>query len=351
MNNNFNQMGQFGGWTPSPYGYGSGLYSEQYLRYIQKEKEKNEIRKIGKYCGFAVLGYVLISYGIAFLLVFISWIFPSISKVYNETVPMLAFDIITTFLSIGLPFSLIHMLLKKEKMAVEIPFGKTKDKKQAIYLVMIFLPVMIISALAINYISAFFQSIIGIEFTASINDIKLVGLKETLLGVVSVAVVPAIIEEIIIRGILLQPLRKYGDRFAIVMSAVVFACMHGNMVQIPYTVIGGLLLGYLAVMTGSLWPSIILHFINNLYSVIVISTGDNFGDTASTIAVLVMIVIFAATGVFGAVKYNKLERNAKISKSDSILTTKEKVTAFLKSKPVIIAIIVLVIVTFSNIKI
>lgn len=349
MNNNFNQMGQFGGWSPSPYGYGVGSYNEQYLRFVQKEEEKKKIRKIGQYCGLAVLGYVIISYAISFLILFISWIYPSISKIYNETLPTLAFDIAITVLSVGIPFIIIHFLLKKEKTAVELPFGKTENKKIAICLVMIFLPVMVISAVAINYISAFVQALMGIEFTAAVNEIKLAGIKETLLGVLSVAIVPAIIEETVIRGVLMQPLRKYGDKFAILMSALVFACMHGNMVQIPYTVVGGCLLGYLAVVTESLWPSIILHFINNLYSVIAISVNDNFGETASTISVLVMLSIFAVVGIIGVVQYKKIKEEIKLSKNDELLNTKEKISAFLVNPPAIIAIIVLILITLSNV--
>ena len=253
MNNNFNQMGQFGGW------YDLERYNEQY---VQKEKEKKNIKTIGKCCGFAVISYIVISLVIGF----ISQKIPFISKMYDETPSLLILDIIITFLAIGVPFFLVHLVLKKKKISIELPFSKTKDKKAATYLVMMFLPVMVIGAIIINYISAFFQSLIGIEFTAPVNSINMVGVTETFIGFLAVAVVPAILEEITIRGIIMQPLRKYGDKFAIFTSALLFAYMHGNMVQIPYTIIGGLLLGYLAVVTGSLWPSIILHFINNLYS-------------------------------------------------------------------------------------
>ena len=172
MNNNFNQMGQFGGWSPSPYGYGSGMYNEQYLKYVQKEEEKAKIRKIGKYCGFAVLSYIIISYAVSFSVVFISWIFPSISRIYNETLPSLAFDIAITVLSVGIPFVLIHFLLKKDKMSIELPFGKPNNKKIAIYLVMMFLPIMVISAIVINYISAFFHAVFGIEFGNTFFEVQ-----------------------------------------------------------------------------------------------------------------------------------------------------------------------------------
>ncbi len=350
MNNGFNQNGQFGGWSPSPYGNGAEMYNEQYLKFVQKEQEKENIKKISSRCFLAVIMYVLISYAMSFLIVFVSWVFPSISKIYNETLPSLAFEIILTFLSIGVPFFVLHLIFKKEKIAKELPFGTTYNREIAKYLVMVCLPIMVLSAIAINYASALFQEILGLEFTSSVSEISLKGAKETLLGILSVAVVPALIEETVIRGIVLQPLRKYGDKYAIIASALLFAVMHGNMVQIPYTVIGGLLLGFLTVTTGSLWPSIILHFINNLYSVIVLSVNDNFGETASTIVTGIMLLLFAIVGIIGVAKLTKMKYKISLSKGNSVLTVGEKVTATLKNAPAFVALVLLALITMSNIK-
>lgn len=349
MNNGFNQNGQFGGWASYSYGNGAEMYNEQYLKFVQKEQEKERIKKISRKCFLAVIMYVLISYAMSFAIVFISWIFPSISKIYNETLPSLAFEILLTFLSIGLPFFVLHLIFKKEKITTELPFGTTHNREISKYLVMVFLPVMVLSAIAINYASALFQEILGLEFTSSVSEITLKGGKETLLGVLSMAVVPAIIEETVIRGIVMQPLRKYGDKYAIIASALLFAVMHGNMVQIPYTVIGGLLLGYLAVITGSLWPSIVLHFINNLYSVIVVSVNDNFGENASTIVTVIMLISFAFVGIVGTVKLTKMKYRITLSKGNSQLTVGEKVTATLKNGPAIVALALLALITISNI--
>ena len=194
-----------------------------------------------------------------------------------------------------------------------------------------------------------FQEILGLEFISSVNEITLNGGKETILGVLSIAVVPAIIEETIIRGIVMQPLRKYGDKYAIIASALLFAVLHGNMVQIPYTVIGGMLLGYLAVATGSLWPSIVLHFINNLYSVIALSVNDNFGEKQSAVVTAIMLITFAVVGIIGIIKFMKLKYKVTLSTGNSVLTVGEKVIATLKNGPAIVALVLLALVTISNI--
>ncbi len=346
MENNYNQNGQFGGWTPFPNGSGE-TYNEQYLKYAQKEQQKQSLKRIGSKCGLAVILYITISYAFSFMVLFISWVFPIINKVYSETATSLAFEMIVTTLSIGIPFFIIHKTMKKEQVTDVLPFGTTYNKDAAKYLVMMFLPVMIFSAIAINYVSSFFQNLLGIEFTSSMDSISLDGVKGTLLGILGIAVIPAVIEETAIRGIVLQPLRKYGDKFAIIASSVLFACMHGNMVQIPYTVIGGLLLGYLVIATGSLWPGIVLHFINNLYSVIIVSTNDNLSESASIIVTFLMLIVFAVVGAVGVVKFSKIKY--KVTLSDGDLSIREKISSFMFNGPMIAAIVLLSFIIVSNI--
>ncbi len=345
MDNNFNQNGQFGGWSYTP----NGAYNENFYKLAEKEHQKQQLKKIGSRCGLAIILYVAISYGLSFLILFTSWVFPSISKVYDDVIASLAFDIILTVLSIGIPFLVVCRFLKKEKFIKELPFGTTYNGEAAKYLVMIFLPIMVFSAVGINYISAFFQNLAGIEFESTVSNMKMDGIGGTILGALAIALVPAIIEETAIRGIVMQPLRKYGDVFAIVASSLLFACMHGNMVQIPYTIIGGILLGYLSIATGSLWPSIVLHFINNFYSVIIMSANDNLGENASVIATFIMFVAFIASGVVGAINFKKLRYEIRMEKGKTELTVLEKVSAFAVNGPMIVGVVLLGIITLSNI--
>lgn len=77
------------------------------------------------------------------------------------------------------------------------------------------------------------------------------------------AVGAPIMEEIIFRGVVLRHLEPYGKGFAIVMSAFAFGIFHGNLVQIPYAFLVGLVLGYVTVEYNILW-AMVLHMINNL---------------------------------------------------------------------------------------
>lgn len=70
-------------------------------------------------------------------------------------------------------------------------------------------------------------------------------------------------EELMFRGAILRMLKTYGAGFAIACQAILFAIFHGTVDQLPYTVMGGLLLGYLTVKYDSLLPAMLLHALNN----------------------------------------------------------------------------------------
>lgn len=88
------------------------------------------------------------------------------------------------------------------------------------------------------------------------------------LFVLNLAVVPALIEEFSVRGIVMGSLRRYGDRFAIVISALLFALLHRNMTQFPNAFVLGLALGYFMIKTNSIWTSIAIHFVNNALALV-----------------------------------------------------------------------------------
>lgn len=70
-------------------------------------------------------------------------------------------------------------------------------------------------------------------------------------------------EEVLFRGYILRTLRPYGKRFAVLGSALLFGLFHGNLLQTPYAVAVGLVLGYITVEYSIGW-AILLHMFNNL---------------------------------------------------------------------------------------
>lgn len=86
----------------------------------------------------------------------------------------------------------------------------------------------------------------------------------TVLFVVRHAVFPAFFEEFLFRGIVLQQFRRFGEGFAIFVSALLFGMFHGNLDQIPFAFFVGLVLGYMLVKTNNIWLCASIHFLNNV---------------------------------------------------------------------------------------
>ncbi len=86
-----------------------------------------------------------------------------------------------------------------------------------------------------------------------------------------VALLPAVCEELAFRGFILSGLRHMGHKWAaIILSSILFGVMHGLLQQSLATCVIGIVIGYIAVQTGSLLPGILFHVTNN--SLVVLTT-------------------------------------------------------------------------------
>lgn len=122
-----------------------------------------------------------------------------------------------------------------------------------------------------------------------------------LLAVFSSAVIPAFSEELLFRGAILSNLKPYGKNVAILVSALMFGFMHQNAGQLLYATAAGLVMGYICVECDSIWPTVLLHFLNNMVSVLETYFFAVFREsTASLICMILEMTIFFFGIVFGA---------------------------------------------------
>jgi sodium transport system permease protein len=82
--------------------------------------------------------------------------------------------------------------------------------------------------------------------------------------VLVLAILPAICEELAFRGFILSGLRHLGSKgMAILIASLFFGVVHGILQQSLNACVLGMVLGYIAVQTGSLIPCVLFHALHN----------------------------------------------------------------------------------------
>ena len=141
--------------------------------------------------------------------------------------------------------------------------------KRILYVIGICITLLMFSSPVLSYLSAW---LVELGFDTGIVSYPDVSGGYLVVGVVLLAIFPAVSEELLTRGVVLSGLKKGGYVFAILMSGFLFAIMHGNPLQLIHQFILGVIFSYLVVISGSILPAIFGHFFNNFLSVIAIST-------------------------------------------------------------------------------
>ena len=121
-----------------------------------------------------------------------------------------------------------------------------------------------------------------------------------------------IMEEVMFRGFLLKRARLFGDRTAVIYTAVMFGLMHGNISQCLYATAIGLVFGYVAVKTNSIRYTILLHISVNSFSTLV-ALGESIaygvgGEILSMLyllGLLLTIVFIVVCAVVILIRYGK----------------------------------------------
>ncbi len=117
----------------------------------------------------------------------------------------------------------------------------------------------------------------------------------------SLAVIPAFVEELLFRGLVLENLLPCGKTVAIFGSAFLFGMMHQNAEQLLYATGAGLVFGWIYVRTRSIWPCVLAHFINNFQSVVQFAVADRLTPARAQAVLYVMEGALLVLGILSAI--------------------------------------------------
>lgn len=164
------------------------------------------------------------------------------------------------------------------------------------------------------YISNFFQTIIAMfGYKHNSGGSSAIGLTwwGLLLNLFCTAVLPAICEETLCRGIVLNGNAMLGLKKSVLISGLLFGLLHLNIEQFFYATLIGFLLGYLFWGCGSIVPGMIVHFMNNAISVLlhffekkgwaignIFSSISDFVVKNNMLGLLVLMLVLILLGYF-----------------------------------------------------
>ncbi len=196
----------------------------------------------------------------------------------------------------------LMMLITKRDFKATLRLNKNINILQVLLLgifsVSIFFLLQIINGMFITMLSGF----LGEPSPSNISDAT--NITQLLFEIVIVGGLPAICEEIFFRGFVLRAFERKSPIIAIIMSALIFAIMHGNLQQLVYAFLCGIILGTVVVLTDSLFAGCMIHFTLNTISVILsyppinnmyVDFVTNNAYIFSSIVMLVLPVIAAGS--------------------------------------------------------
>lgn len=120
------------------------------------------------------------------------------------------------------------------------------------------------------------------------------------LGVFSIAVLPGVCEELVMRGAIMSAWERKGTRRAILMSALLFMLMHGTVEGLPVQFLLGVVLGVIVFATESIYAGIAYHTVHNAASLIVSYLYSGVTETEERM-LLARTDLFAYAGGWSAV--------------------------------------------------
>lgn len=240
----------------------------------EKHKPFRPLRRLAHVHGASLLGYKVIMNLSVYAVAIVAGVIWGVSFAMGngdlsdmneiiESITALITDITGWGYLLAIAIGYLVLRIWKRKMFTrEVIYKKTNSMKPGTFLVL----VCLVFGLQIPAELLF----MGMEFLLNLLGLSLAKVVESN-GMnldnfsmwLYVCLLGPITEELIFRGFLLRSTERYGKRFAVLSSALLFGLFHGSPIQTPYAFLVGLVLGYVALEYHIGW-AVLLHIMNNM---------------------------------------------------------------------------------------
>ena len=132
-------------------------------------------------------------------------------------------------------------------------------------------------------------------------------------ALIVIGVLPAVFEESLFRGAILRSCEnKCGTLFTVLLVGMSFSLYHTSPEQTVYQFFAGCVFAFIAVRSGSILPSVLMHFINNAIIVIFGACGllDKAGNLDIPFAVDLSLAIAGGLCLLGGLIWLILDKKA-----------------------------------------
>jgi membrane protease YdiL (CAAX protease family) len=139
--------------------------------------------------------------------------------------------------------------------------------------------------------------------------------EQAVLSVTAIAIMPALCEETLFRGIVLPSLARMGAVTALLGSAALFALIHIDTVsggpvfyRLPFAFAVGVGLAALRLLTGSLLPSMVAHAVLNTITFLTVFLSGAASEAMEQPQILSGLLLLAGGGAATAYLFRALRR-------------------------------------------
>lgn len=191
----------------------------------------------------------------------------------------------------GLGSLLVYLIIfnsRKENLFVRSRFHKI-SLKQALWSAAIGVSFVFLSLLIVHVMSIMFP----VQYANFIEMMDVFVDAPFIVIILAVVIVAPLFEEIMFRGIVFDSLSKRMNVYiSIIIAGLFFGIYHMNIFQGTYATLIGIVMGFSLVWTKSIWAPMIIHFVNNLVSVLLsYSAIGAWLDTEEALPIILSILI------------------------------------------------------------
>ncbi len=208
----------------------------------------------------------------------------------TNTVAFLAANLISYFIGIK---------LTNKHHRVEL-FGKIKMKPLDCILAVVSIIGIQMASAIVQYVVTLVTGLSGVDETTagllSFSD----NILQNILLILYAVVIAAITEELLCRGAVMKGMAPISPTFALIASSLLFGLMHGNFNQMFNGFVLGMVIGYAALKSRSIFLPIILHMCANGHAMILSYFEYSLGEDFRVIELIYMGVM-ALVGIGAAV--------------------------------------------------